>query len=148
MGKNLDRLEFILAFKSVDSDGNVILWSEKSGEDLLLHRRDKDGNVETLRYPLTEQGATQLDKEINRSVARSFMELPEPVVDSKSKTEKEPPAEPIDSDVLIRIASYFGQGMSKWDAAANAGIFGNHEKEFNKYWKSLVEERKRMRGGR
>lgn len=148
MGKNLDRLGYILAFQSVDSDGNVILWSEKSGEELLLHSKDRDGNVETLRYPLTEQGATQLDKEINRLVARSFMEIPETVVDSESKDVKQPPPEPIDSDVLIRIASYFGQGMSKWDAAANAGIFENQEKEFNKYWKSLVEERKRMRGGR
>ena len=147
MGKNLDKLEFILAFIAPDSYGNVT-WSEKSEEDLLVHRKEKDGNVKTLRDPLTEQGATQLDKEINRSLAQAVMELPKPAVDSKSKNDKEPPVEPIDSDVLIRIASYFGQGMSKWNAAASAGIFENQEKAFNKNWKSLVEERKRMRGGR
>lgn len=147
MGKNLDRLEFILAFKAPDSCGNVT-WSEKSEEELLLHRKDKDGNVNTLRDPLTEQGATQLDKEINLSVAKAVMELPEPAVDAKSKNDKELPAEPIDLDVLIRIASYFGQEMSKWNAAPSAGIFENQGKEFNKFWKSLVEERRRMRGGR
>lgn len=148
MGKNLDRLRFILGYQSIDSNGNVVAWSDRAGEELHFHKKDKDGNVETLIFPLTEEGATQLDKQINRSMAEAVLSLPESVQESKPKTMKEPPPEPIDSDVLIRIASYFGQGMSQWDAAANAGIFASQEKEFNKYWKSLVAERKRMRGGR
>ena len=148
MGKNLDRLSFILGFKTRDSDGNVILWCEQSGEELLLHRKDKNGNIETLRYPLTEQGATDLDKEINRSAAQAFRDLPEPAKAPKSGPKEKPQPERISSDVLMNIASYFGQGMSKWNAAANAGILDSQEKEFNEYWKSLVEERKRMRGGR
>ena len=148
MGKNLDRLDLILAFRVSDSDGNVIVWSEKSVEELLLHRKVKNGSFETLRYPLTEQGATDLDKEINRSVGQSFLETPQSAQASKPKPVKRLEPEPIDSDVLTNIASYFGQGMSKWNAAANSGILDNQEKEFNEYWKSLVEERKRMRGGR
>lgn len=147
MGKNLDRLQYIVGYQSIDSNGDVVAWSDRAGEDLHFHKKDKDGNVETLIFPLTEEGATQLDKQINRSMAEAVLSLPEPVEDSVSKNVKQPPPEPIDSDVLIRIASYFGQGMSKWEAEANSGIFANQEKEFNEYWKSLVAERKRMRGG-
>ena len=147
MGKNLDRLNFILGFKSVDSNEEVVAWTDRTAEELHFHEKDKDGNVETLVFPVTEKGATQLDKQINRYIAQSIIDLPEPAENTGSKDEVVLQPEPIDSDVLIRIASYFGQGMSKFDAAMNAGIFANQEKEFDKYWKSLVKERKKMRGG-
>lgn len=142
MGKNLDSLQFTLGFRSVDSEGNVFVWAEQSGDELLLHRKIKNRDLETIRYPVSEKGVADMRKQQNKFVAESAESLPEISPKDAKKKFPEPDPEPLDLTTMLRIGSYFELGYSKGKAMDLSGIFFSQEKAFNTYWKSLVDEKK------